>query len=112
MTNATFVLVFCSFYETRVENNNKCALSLSFVFFSYIATDNDEPPHSSLSFATQEKNKKKNIETQKKMTSLPTHHCPLQPKNKKLDVGFLGLQEMILAHHCLLAFFFFFTCRR
>jgi hypothetical protein len=50
MTNAMFIVVFYSSYETRVEDNNKRA--------------------SSLSSTIQERN----IETQKRMTSFPTHH--------------------------------------
>jgi hypothetical protein len=50
MKNVMFIVVFYSSYETKVEDNNKCA--------------------SSLSSTTQEKN----IETQKRMTNFPTHH--------------------------------------
>jgi hypothetical protein len=32
MANATFVVVFCSSYETRAEDNNEHPSSLSFVF--------------------------------------------------------------------------------
>jgi len=104
-TNVTFVVIFCFFYETKVEDNNECASSLSFFFFSYIAEDNDEPPHSSSSSAIQEK---KNTKTQKRMISLPTCHHPLQLKKKNLDVGFswvVGDDDEPLTCHRFLAFF-------
>ncbi len=72
--NRTFIVVFCSSYETRVKHNDKRPSSLSSVFFPWIVEDNDKPPHLSSSFATKEKNKK-NTETHKRMTSLP--HRPL-----------------------------------
>jgi hypothetical protein len=34
MTNAMFVVIFSSSYETRAENNDKHTLSLSFFFFA------------------------------------------------------------------------------
>jgi hypothetical protein len=61
-TNATFVVVFYPFYETKVKDNNERALSLSSVFF---------------------------LALHKTMTSLPTHHYLLQlkKKNKNLEEG-------------------------
>jgi len=86
MTNATFIVVFCFSYETKAKHNNEHTSSLFFFFsFPCIAKNNDESPHSSSSSTIQEK---KNIETQKRTASLPTHHHPLQPKKKNLDVGF------------------------
>ncbi len=52
-SNATFIVVFCLSYETRVEDNNEHASSLSSFFFSCIAKNNDEPPHSFSSSAIQ-----------------------------------------------------------
>jgi hypothetical protein len=54
--NAMFVLIFCSSYETRVEDNNKHASSSFSIFF---------------------------LTLQKTMMNLPTHHCLLQLKKKK-----------------------------
>jgi hypothetical protein len=72
---------------------------------------NDEPPHSSLFSAIQEK---KNTKTLKRATRILAHHHPLQPKKKKtLLLVFLGLQETtksLLAHPRLLVFFL--ICRR
>jgi hypothetical protein len=55
MTNATFIVVFYFSYETRVEDNNECTLSLSSIFF---------------------------LALQKTMMNLPTHRCLLQLKKK------------------------------
>jgi hypothetical protein len=84
MTNATFVVVFCSSYETTTEDNNERASSLFSILFSCIAKDTDEPLYPSSSFAIQEKKKK----THKRMMSLLAHQHPLLPKKKNLDVGF------------------------
>ncbi len=56
-TNATFVVIFCFSYETRVKDNNERVLSLSSSLFPYIVENNDEPPHSSLSSVIQKKKK-------------------------------------------------------
>jgi len=62
------------------------ALHPIFLFFIFtLQKTMDEPPHSSSSFTIQEK---KNTESQKRRTSLPTCHHPLQPKKKNLNVGF------------------------
>jgi hypothetical protein len=64
-TNATFVVVFYSFYETKAKNNNEHALFLSSIFLSYIAKHNDKLPHSLSSSAIQKKKKnikRKNLE--------------------------------------------------
>jgi hypothetical protein len=55
-TNATFVVVFWSSYETKVEDNDEHTLSLSFVFF---------------------------LTLQKTMMNLPTYRHFLQLKKKK-----------------------------
>jgi hypothetical protein len=83
----TSIIILCSSYETKVEDNNEPTLSLSFGFFSCIAKDNDKPPHSSSPSTIQGK-KKKNIKTHKRTMSLLACHRPLQPKKKNLDVGF------------------------
>jgi hypothetical protein len=57
--NATFVVIFCFFYETKAKDNNERTLSFSFIF-SCIAEDNDEPPHSSSSSAILGEKKHKN----------------------------------------------------
>ncbi len=106
ITNVAFVFIFCCPYEIMVGDDDKCnvhcclllflwnqgktqqrthLILVFFFFFPCIAKNNDEPPHSSSSSTIQEK---KNIETQKRTASLPTHHHPLQPKKKNLDVGF------------------------
>ncbi len=58
-TNAPFIVIFCSSYETKAKDNGENASSLSFVFFPYIVKDNDEPPHSLSSFANFKKKQKK-----------------------------------------------------
>jgi hypothetical protein len=81
-TNATFVVIFCFSYETRVKDNNERVLSLSSSLFPYIVENNDEPPHSSLSSVIQKKKHKNPNEDDE------AHPHLLQPKKKNLDVGF------------------------
>jgi hypothetical protein len=92
--NAMFVVVFCFFYETKVEDNNERASSLSFIF-SYIAEDNDEPPHSSSSFATIGKKKHKNLEEDDEPSSSLSSFATQEKKT--LMLVFLGLQETMVS---------------
>ncbi len=63
--NVAFIFIFCCPYEITIEDENECNVHYHLLQFQ-----------------------KKNIETQKRMKSLPTCHSPLQPKKKNLAVGF------------------------
>jgi hypothetical protein len=103
-TNATFVVIFCFSYETKVKDNNERVLSLSSSLFPYIVENNDEPPHSSLSSVIQKK--KKHTRTQMKMTRLILIFY--NPRKKTSMLVFLRLLETTMnlpAHPHFLVFF-------